>query len=276
MTIAQKLDKASGVFFFTGFLLSKLQYIPFPLASAIFRFVSLGIYSLAYLSWLTASLLHPDHPVNYRKWYGFAQIKEQFLLSSFVGLTATIISVAAVFIPALFPPAAWLFLIGNAIWAIGEYHKFKNPPKEDANYSSARQKSYVSYAVTSTSISLVAAVAATLIFFFPPMAIPITIFSLIICAGLGALAFEFWLNCTFGNHKPDQTPESYTEMGDSLGPSISEEPSNSPEPGYFNCLFPKSTKKSSTANTIESIELSDILDIKENQEEHSLQSKTLL
>lgn len=125
MTVAQKLDKASGIFFFAGFLLSKLQYIPFPLASAIFRFISLGIYSLAYLCWLTASLLHPDHPVNYRKWYGFAQIKEQFLLSSFVGLTATVLSVAAVFVPVLFPPAAWLFLIGNAIWAIGEYHKLK-------------------------------------------------------------------------------------------------------------------------------------------------------
>ncbi|KTD73170.1 hypothetical protein [Legionella tucsonensis] len=275
MTIAKKLDKASGIFFFTGFLLSKLQYIPFPLASAIFRFVSLGIYSLAYLSWLTASLLHRDHPVNYRKWYGFAQVKEQFLLSSFVGFTATVLSVAAVFIPVLFPPAAWLFLIGNAIWAIGEYHKFKNPPTDDANYSSTRQKNYVSYAVTSTSISLVAAIAATLIFVFPPMAIPITIFSLIICAGLGALAFEFWLNCTFGNHKPDQIPESYTEIGDSLGLSVTQEPSNSPEPGCFNCLFPKPIKKSSnliklSSNTIE------LLDIEENQIEHSLQGKTLL
>lgn len=243
MTVAQKLDKASGIFFFSGFLLSKLQYIPFPLVSAIFRFVSLGVYLLAYLSWLTACLLHPDHEEHYRKWYGFAQIKEQFLLSSLVGLIATVISVAAVFIPALFPPAAWLFLLGNIIWTIGEYHKLKNPPAQDDNFSYSKQKTYLSYAATTCAITLVTAIAATLMFFFPPLAIPITIFSLVVCVGLGALAFEFWLNSAFGDHKPTPTPESYAQMSDTLGPSPALELSDTPEPGCWNGLFNRTNHK---------------------------------
>lgn len=271
MTVAQKLDKASGIFFFAGFLLSKLQYLPFPLVSAIFRFVSLGVYSLAYLSWLTASLLHPDHKEHFRKWYGFAQIKTQFFLSSFIGLTATIISVAAVFIPALFPPAAWLFLIGNAIWAIGEYHRLKNPPLGDDNFSSTRQKSYVSYAATTTAISLIAAIAATLIVCFPPMAIPITIFSLLICVGLGALAFEFWLNCNLGKHEPDQVPDSYNEMTEILGPSLSSEPSTEPKPGCFNSLFDKPSNQPPAA-----IKTFDVINEAENEKQRSLSSNSLL
>ncbi|QMT60430.1 hypothetical protein [Legionella sp. PC997] len=246
MTVAQKLDKASGIFFFAGFLLSKLQYIPFPLAASIFRFLSLGVYGLAYLSWFTACHLHPDHPEHYRKWYGFAQIKEQFIFSSAIGFTATVISVAAIFVPALFPPAAWLFLLGNIIWAIGEYHKLKNPPPADENFSSTRQKAYVSYAVTSTAISLVAALAATFILLFPPLAIPITIFSLLICVGLGALAFEFWLNANLGQHEPDLRPDSYFEMTETLKPSPSLDHSNSPEPepSCFNGLFSDPPKQS--------------------------------
>lgn len=93
-----EIRKTSGIFFL-GFLLSKLQYLPFPLVSAIFRFLSLGIYSLAYGSWSIACLLHPDHKEHHHKWYGFAQIKEQFLFSSFIGLIATGLSVAAVLYP---------------------------------------------------------------------------------------------------------------------------------------------------------------------------------
>lgn len=265
MTVAKKLDKASGIFFFTGFLLSKLQYIPSPLVSALFRFISLGIYSLAYLTWFLASLLHPDQKEqHYRKWYGFAQIKEQFLFSSLIGFIATILSVAAVFVPPLLPIAALLFFIGNLMWAIGEYHKFKSPPPLDQNFSMARQKSYVSYAATSTAISLVAAIAATLIFFFPPLAIPITIFSVLVCIGLGALAFEFWLNSNFGKVAPTPVTESYQQINESLGPSPSPDSRYSPEPGFFKDLFSSPTNKSS-----QSYELL-VIDRKETPDEHSL------
>ncbi|CAM2895375.1 Uncharacterised protein [Legionella steigerwaltii] len=275
MTVAQKLDKASGIFFFAGFLLSKLQYIPHPLASAIFRFVSLGIYLFAYLSWLTACLLHPDHKELYRKWYGFAQIKEQFFLASLIGFGATILSVAAVFIPALFPPAAWLFLIGNILWAIGEHHKLKNPPQDDPSFSYPKQQAYLFYARTSCVISLVTAIAATFIFVFPPAAIPITIFSLVICAGLGALAFEFWLNSTFGDHKPTLVPGSYAQMGDTLGPSNALDHADTPEPGCWSSLFNRQSDKP-TKLSLKSTKLLDAEKLEENLGEHSFTTNSLL
>ncbi|MGL5742490.1 MAG: hypothetical protein ACRCXC_08040 [Legionella sp.] len=274
MTVAQKLDKASGVLFFAGFVVSKLQYAPFPLASAIFRFVSLGIYLMAYGFCLTANLLHPDHKEHQDKWYGFAQIKEQFIFSSFIGLLGTVTSIAAVFIPALFPPAAWLFCIGNAIWAVGEYHKFKNPPKNDENYSSSRQRAYLSYSITTTAISLVTAISATLMFVFPPAAIPITIFSLIICAGLGALAFDFWLNSSFGEHKPSPAPNSYHQMSDSLGPSVSNDLKDSPEPECSNCLFWK--HKDPRKDNAPEIELATLHSLAESDSEHSLRAYSSL
>ncbi|MCW8399641.1 hypothetical protein OQJ26_12650 [Legionella sp. PATHC038] len=273
MTVAQKLDKASGILFFAGFLLSKLQYLPFPIVSAIFRFVSLGIYLFAYLSWLTACLLHPDHKEHYQKWYGFAQIKEQFFYSSFIGFGATILSIAAVFLPALFPPAAWLFFLGNLVWAVGEYHKLKNPLDKNSSYS--RQSAYFGYASTSAVISLVTAIAATLTFIFPPMAIPITIFSLIVCVGLGALAFEFWLNSSFGDHKPAPVPGSYVQMGDTLGPSSSLEHADTPEPGCWSSLFssPNDKPNKSFSN---SIELIDAVKHEEIGGGHSLSTNSLL
>ncbi|ARB91083.1 hypothetical protein [Legionella longbeachae] len=236
MTVAQKLEKTSGIFFFLGFLLSKLQYLPFPLVSTIFKFLSLGIYSLAYGSWSIACLLHPDHKEHHQKWYGFAQIKEQFFFSSFLGLIATGLSIAAVFVPVLFPAAAWLFLVGNVLWTIGEYHKLKNPPQDNEDFSYTQQKNYLYYAITSCVISLVSAVSATLVVAFPPFLIPITIFSLLLYTGLGSLAFEYWLHSKSSDN-PLSIKGSYYQMNDSLGPPISPKKSNAPGPGLTNSIF---------------------------------------
>lgn len=267
MTAAQRLEKASGIFFFSGFLLSKLQYIPYPLVASIFRFVSLGIYFLAYGCWSTACLLHPDHKEHRNKWYGFAQIKEQFLFSSFVGLVATGLSVGAVFLPVLFPPAAWLFLIGNVLWTIGEYHKLKNPPPNNADFSYTGQKNYLYYALTSSAMSLVTAIAATLIIAFPPLAVPITAFSLLLCVGLGALALDYWLKSgNSANQKP--VKESYNQMSDSLGPTNSPKASNSLEPTFTKSIF--STPK----DKVSEIELAPINSYEQNENQHGFQIST--
>lgn len=234
MTLALKLDKASGIFFFSGFLISKLQYIPFPLLSCIFRFISLSFFFFAYGFWCIANILRPDQREHQDKWYGFAQIKEQFLFSSFIGLVATIVSVAAVFIPMLLPVAAWLFVLGNIIWAIGEYHKFKTPPEHDTNFSLKQQKSFVSYAISSTVITLITAIAATLMFVFPLFAIPITLLSLLTCVGVGALSFEFWLKSRFGGHQQTPNAGSYQQMTHALGPSFASEPTDSVKPTHSN------------------------------------------
>lgn len=260
MNNARKLDKASGIFFFSGFMLSKLQYVPFPIAAGFFRFFSLGLYFGGYVLWFAASLLQPEHKKDYNQWYGFAKIKEQFAVSSLVGLTATVLSIVAVFIPIIFPPAAWLFLIGNIIWTIGEYHKLKNPPLEDLTYSHTQQKAYLSYALTTTVISLITAIAATLIVVFPLASVPITVFSLLLCVGLGALAFEYWLNSNFGDHKPGTTAQSYFEMADMLDNEPRPEPAPECAPYHGNGLFnsanlPQKTKASSLNTSWENVDM---------------------
>lgn len=237
MSTTQRLDTASGVFFFSGFMLAKLQYIPVSLVATAFRFLSLAMYLAAYSLWFASTLLKPSQEEQKDKWYGFAKIKEQFLLSSFIGFTATVLSIAAIFVPVLFPIAAWLFLLGNTVWAIGEYHKLKNPPVDDENFSYSRQKSYMSYAAVTSSMSLVTALAATLMLVFPPLTVPITLFSLLITIGLGVLAFEYWLDFNFGNHQPAPKSNSYCEMEESLGSSISHDNDLSPAPQHTKGLF---------------------------------------
>lgn len=255
MVNAQKLDKMSGFFFFSAFMLSKLQYLPFALVAGTFRFLSLGFYLTGYGLWFASNYLRPGHQQHHNEWYGFAKMKEQFILSSAIGFIATALSVAAVFFPVLFPPAAWLFVLGNVVWAIGEYHKLKNPPKDDDNFSTPRQKAYLAYTVTTTGISLIAAVSATLMILFPPAIVPITIFSLLLCTGLGFLSFEFWLNSSFGAHKPDSIPGShlkgsipgshlkdsipgsYLKMSAKVGASSSYDNSSSSEPHQGQPLF---------------------------------------
>lgn len=210
------LEKASGPLFFVGFMVSKLQYLPFAAAAAAFRFISLGIYLAAYSAWFAASYKQKEHERAHDQWYGFAKIKEQFLFSSFIGFIATVMSVGAVFVPALFPPAAWLFVLGNIIWSIAEYHKLHNPPA-DKKFSYAQQEAYMSYAASTAAISFVTASSATIMFFFPPIAIPVTVFSLLLCAGLSTLAFEYWLNSSFGDHEPAPVPSSYNLMNADLG-----------------------------------------------------------
>lgn len=234
---AQILNKASGGLFFSAFMLSKLQYVPIPLVSAVFRFFSLGLYILAYASWFFSSYFQPEYKQHHEKWYGFAKIKEQFLLSSFVGFIGAVVSIGAVFFPPLLPLAACLFLLGNIIWVIGEFHKYRNPPAHESDFSITRQKSYVAYAATATSISLVAAISCILMITLPFLALPITLFSLVLYVGLGALALEFWINSYSGDHKKFTAKSSSSNVLDALGVPYQEDNKAKVEPLHSKHLF---------------------------------------
>jgi hypothetical protein len=226
MSKAKYLENASGACFFSGFMLSKLQYLPFPIIAAILRFVSLGIYLIGYIMWFIACLLQPEYKRKGAKWYGFAMLKDQLLFSSLIGFIATIISLIAIPIPFLFPAAAWLYTLGNALWAIGEYHKLHNPPEEDKQFSYKKQNAYFKYSVTMTLISLVTAIASSLIIALPLATIPITVFSACICVGLGAFAFENWLEATFGEHKTGSNSKNHIKTTTNEAPP----PENIPKP----------------------------------------------
>lgn len=251
MTKTKFLDTASGALFFAGFLFSKLQYIPFAPLSIAVRCTSLLFYLGGYSAWFLSSYIQEEHTAHKTRWYGFAKIKIQFLVSSFIGFVATVLSIAAIFMPILLPPAAWLFLLGNIIWGIGEYHKLKKPPK-DATLTPAQQKAYVDYAITTIAISLISAVAATLIFLFPPIAAPLTIFSLLLCTALGALAFELWLKSTISTEKEKNTlTDSYLTMSHDLNhtPAPTEELTKAPY--HSKEFFPDIDSSEQNANLIE-------------------------
>ncbi|WP_133135379.1 hypothetical protein [Legionella rowbothamii] len=231
------LEKSSGPLFFTGFIASKLQYVPFAAAAAAFRFASLGLYLIAYSFWFAASYNQPEHERANSEWYGFAQIKEQFLFSSLAGFIATVVSVAAIFVPALFPPAAWLFVLGNTFWTIGEYHKLNNPPK-DQDFSYSQQEAYTSYAASTSIISVVSAISATIMFIYPPITMPLSIFSILVCAGFGVLACEYLLDYNFGDH-PTTFTSSADAMEKGLGAGVSpqNDPTNNHAPIHTKQLF---------------------------------------
>ena len=215
MSHARRLDKASTYFFSTALVLSKLQYIPNAMATFVLKLSSLSLYLIGYALWFSASLLRGDHKRHNPNWYGFAQHKIQASFASITGFIATGLSIAAAFVPVLFPPAAWLYVVSNIIWTIAEYHKLNNPPKDTEHFSYSRQRAYLSYTITITTMSVVTAVAATLILVFPPIAIPATIISVIISIGLGILAFEYWMDSTHGDHKETLVSGSYYEMTES-------------------------------------------------------------
>lgn len=239
MSNATRLTKASSVFFFFGFTASKIRYVPIVIASALLSLISLGLYLIGYLLWFIGSHIQTDHSKHDHKWYGFAQFKEQYRLAALLGLVATAFSAIALFAPVLIIPAVWLFLGSNIFWAIGEYHKLNHPPQNDPDYSQGHQLAYLSYAITMSVITLLAATSTTLILLFPPLIAPIMIVSTVLSIGLGTLVVEYWLSFTFGNHPPTPVIQSDDQMAKSLVSEIGPDAPHSSPPFHGADLFAK-------------------------------------
>lgn len=221
VSTASTLNKISGVFFFSGFISEKIHYIPLPLVSSAFKILSFIFYMIGYGLWFATSYFYPNHITKKEEWYNFAQFKEQCLLAATLGIVATALSLAGFFVPILLIPAAWVFLASNFMWASAEYHKLKNPPICDTNYSHTYQKAYVPYVLKMAFISCITALSITASFLFPPVTIPVLIISTLMTLGLGFSAFENWLDYTFGDHKPVLMAQtSYNQMHSFLGPSV--------------------------------------------------------
>ena len=240
VSTTSKLGKVSSFFFFSGFVCGKIKLLPIPVVSAAFNIISLVFYMMGYGVWFIASHFYPSHTQTEEEWYGFAQFKEQYLFAATLGFLATALSIAGFFVPVLIIPAAWMFVASNFMWTSGEYHKLNNPPL-DENYSHTYQKTYTSYALTMTTISIVAALSTTAIFLFPPVTVPVLILSAFIVVGLGALAAENWLDYTFGDRKPTPVIQtSHSQMNHSLDPRVSLEDTYSPAPYHGDDLLKSS------------------------------------
>ncbi|MDI9818832.1 hypothetical protein, partial [Legionella sp. PL877] len=223
MKNTRKIDKASSVFFFLGFVTSQLRHSSFLLLAVSANIASLLFYSIGYVLWLIACQLYPEHPPHRDYWYGFAQLKNQHRTAAALGGAALVCCLLGFAFPIALLFASWLFLLSNIIWCIGEYHKKQNPPTYDHNYSSTQQEAYLRYAVISTLMSLVPAITASICLFFPPA----TLFALLISVSLGFLlgtsALCSWIDCNLNEHKPDMLQkhpeliESYDILSQTLG-----------------------------------------------------------
>lgn len=250
--IRKTLDKISSLSFFFSLIASKIQYIPIvTIATPILNLLALSLTFLGYSLWFVASHFYPDHYPKYTEWYGFAPFKEQNTYAAFLGIGAALLSIIAITLPALAIPAAWLFFSSNIIWAIGEYHKLKNPPA-DESYSKSYQKSYLSYAIAMTSVGLTSAIAATIIFLFPIHTIPVLAVSSLMSIALSIVAAEHWFDYSFGTHKKTPVSEvSHDKMAHGLGPAIENSESPSPAPYHSPRLLEKAKPSPSMEIEIE-------------------------
>lgn len=158
----------------------------FQMVASICNFLG---HSLEYLG----SRYEPEHIPNDEEWFGFLDFKKQYGVAAWIGTVASVLGVGAAFFLPLILPATWLFLFGNCVKAVAEYHKYMNPPLEDAHYSPIRQKALLNFAIANCFLSVVTAVAITLLFVFHPYTLAILIGTTVVGLAVGSVAFKYWL-----------------------------------------------------------------------------------
>lgn len=210
---AEMLSKVSGFFFLVGLFSSRLSSIPISIVTMILNLVSTIAYLVGYVAWYAASLFYPDHPRKREYWFGFAQFKQQYQISALIGAIATVLCIIT---PFLILPTAWLYTISNFIWAVSECHRQENPFPDDPNFSSARQKLYVRYAVLVAISSVIASFSVTIAFLFPPITTIVLAGSSMIAAIMTIVTMYYWLKSIFGRYTPDHIKESYAKLFDQL------------------------------------------------------------
>ncbi|MDP3558779.1 MAG: hypothetical protein Q8R79_00315 [Legionellaceae bacterium] len=219
MSLYKKFDKGSGVLFFAGVFFSRITvFISAPFIGQILGTLGMGLYSIAYLLWITASLLHPKISPQKTLWFNTISYPRQFILAAVIGLAAAGVAITAIFFPIAALPAYWLFAISNAIWCVGEYHKKQFPPSFDPSYQAEKQNRYLQYAAIVSAISLFTALIFTVGYFITP----VLIFAFVITPYLGGFSFRSWLNAII----PSDTKSSETP---SIAPSYSKVPSTTPK-----------------------------------------------
>lgn len=199
---ATQLDNISGKLFLTGFFLSKLKSISGMVLSPILNIVSLVAYLFGYITWYLATLFYPDHPRKRDAWYGFTEFKEQYQAAAFLGTFASILCLVN---PALILPAVWIFSLSSMVWMISEYHKYRNPPSYDQNFSSARQATYLRYVATTTAISLITAFSVSLAIALPVTAGASLLIGVVVGNALTILALYYWKRSLYDEFEPDNS-----------------------------------------------------------------------
>lgn len=170
MITKNKFDLASGAAFFLGAVAHILRHIPVPGMILFGRLIAGILYGFGYALWLHATETYPEQPRKKQVWYGFAESNFQQKIAASIGVCAAISLILGCIFPVAVLIASWLFALTNTIWLISTLHQKNNLRLEDSRDSRAAKKYYYYYALCFTLASIVNAVAATLVFVFPPAA----------------------------------------------------------------------------------------------------------
>jgi hypothetical protein len=215
----EKIDSASSSLFFAGFMISKLRFIPLGILSLPFAIFSLLLYLSGYCAWLAYSSLaaihHPE--INTHNPFTYSYFKshlEQYNQSSILGIVATCIAIAAIWLPPLAIVSAVFYLLSNLFWVAGEYNKYK-VYKHDNDARLASQKEYLTYSVLALSVSIITVFSLSSVLLLPamlPVVIPAASF---ISFVLSLYAFAKWIDSVEkapSKIKTNVTSMSYTKM----------------------------------------------------------------
>lgn len=160
-------DNISRFFFVVGFIANALSFIMPVFIGRICKLIVIGCNYGGYLFWMTSAQVSEDQERARKAWYAFTTIKNQHRLTSVTGGIATTLLFVGFFFPVALVPAFWLFVISNLIWLITTYHRKKQPPKDDPDYSPQSYSNYLTYVLLTTIASFITALSSTLILIFP-------------------------------------------------------------------------------------------------------------
>lgn len=212
MIKAKYWDNASSTFFFFGFVTTQLRAVPIALVSTILKIASSIFFLTAYLLWLVACQFYPDYQPKKPSWTGLASFKDQNKFAALLGALAILLTITGLIYPPALLAATWLLLFSNGIWLISELNKKHHPFPEALNFSNRGQSSYVLYAVSTTGMALVTAIAATIIFVTPAATSATLLLSTLLVVALGVYAISNWISYAYQNFGPNREKDSYQTM----------------------------------------------------------------
>lgn len=230
------LESASGYLFTIGAVFSKLQYLPITAVRVTSNLSALLMYLAGYFLWVAACQRYPHEELQTHRWYTFAEFKDQFTASAVIGSIAMAFSLFAIANPIAFVASAWLMVVSNFLWVVGERNKMVNPPQYRQLPDPKQQETYFNYSTIVFAISVITALSVTGVVFFPISAIYIVSLATILTTGLSLWSFEHILENWFPSPAKSSTP---------MQPEIPEVDQNltKMQPGFHKNELPLSESK---------------------------------
>ena len=254
------LDKISGYCFLLGFFSSRLRDISSPLIAPLMRATNLASYLVGYTAWYISSLFSKASTKTPSQWYSCTDARRQQQIAGVLGLIAAIF---CIIYPLTIIPTTWLYTLSNIHWLLAERNKKNSPSSTDPTYSTQKQTIYYYYAACVTLVGLIAALTATLIFLFPPMATLLLPHATYLGLGLSVLSAGILAKHALGTYPPDPIPKhyantSYINLQKKIGHTVSNDliPESTPQncPSVYSSPLQNLAAEESSSNNLKTLQ----------------------